>query len=123
MPAYDYICSRCGHRVEVVHGIHGYGPTVCPSCAAEGTMNKAFAPPVIHFKGSGWAKKDRSATSTTAKSRSTGGPEAGTAASTAGTDAGTAASTATETKTSADNGHDPATTKSATDGSAGASSD
>lgn len=23
-------------------------------------MRKAFAPPAIHFKGSGWAKKDRS---------------------------------------------------------------
>jgi putative FmdB family regulatory protein len=63
MPIYDYICSACANRVEVVHGIHGHGPLACPSCGAEGTMKKAFVPPAIHFKGSGWAKKDRAATS------------------------------------------------------------
>ena len=33
--------------------------------AREGTMRKQFAPPTIHFKGSGWAKKDRGAASST----------------------------------------------------------
>ena len=60
MPIYDYVCSNCGHLTEVVHGIHESGPKFCPNCGAEGTMTKAFAPPTIHFKGSGWAKKDRS---------------------------------------------------------------
>ena len=60
MPIYDYTCSACGHLTEVVHGIHDHGPRFCPECGAEGTMTKAFAPPTIHFKGSGWAKKDRS---------------------------------------------------------------
>jgi putative FmdB family regulatory protein len=63
MPIYDYICSTCKHRVEVIHGIHDAGPRFCPSCGAEGTMRKALVPPAIHFKGSGWAKKDRSSTS------------------------------------------------------------
>ena len=31
----------------------------CPSCGREGTMRKQFVAPTIHFKGSGWAKKDR----------------------------------------------------------------
>jgi len=69
VPIYDYVCRRCDHRTEVVHGIHGHGPTTCPSCGAEGTMGKAIVPPAIHFKGSGWAKKDRSATSTPGSSR------------------------------------------------------
>jgi putative FmdB family regulatory protein len=60
MPVYDYTCSACGHLTEVVHGIHDNGPRFCPECGAEGTMTKAFAAPAIHFKGSGWAKKDRS---------------------------------------------------------------
>lgn len=63
MPIYDYVCSSCRHRVEVIHGIHEAGPKYCPNCGAEGAMRKALVPPAIHFKGSGWAKKDRSSTS------------------------------------------------------------
>jgi putative FmdB family regulatory protein len=70
MPIYDYGCSACGHVVEVIHGINEVGPRFCPNCGKEGTMRKAFATPAVHFKGSGWAKKDRSATSSPGKSRS-----------------------------------------------------
>lgn len=63
MPIYDYRCSACGHLTEVVHGINDHGPRFCPECGAEGTMSKGFTLPAIHFKGSGWAKKDRSAAS------------------------------------------------------------
>ena len=57
MPIYDYVCESCGHVMEIVHGIHAQGPTECPECG--GTLAKVFAPPTIHFRGSGWAKKDR----------------------------------------------------------------
>jgi putative FmdB family regulatory protein len=60
MPTYDYLCSSCGATTEIVHSIHGSVPGACPACGAEGTLTKAFNPPTIHFKGSGWAKKDRS---------------------------------------------------------------
>jgi putative FmdB family regulatory protein len=63
VPIYDYVCSNCKHRVEVIHGINAAGPQVCPNCGHEGTMRRAFATPAIHFKGSGWAKKDRSSAS------------------------------------------------------------
>jgi putative FmdB family regulatory protein len=69
MPIYDYTCTACGHAVEVMHGIHDHGPRFCPECTAEGTMRKGFAPPAVHFKGSGWAKKDRRATSTSTSTR------------------------------------------------------
>jgi putative FmdB family regulatory protein len=59
MPIYDYTCSACGRKTEVVHGINDGGPKFCPACGAEGTMRKAFSMPSVHFKGSGWAKKDR----------------------------------------------------------------
>jgi putative FmdB family regulatory protein len=62
MPIYDYACGACSHLLEVIHGIHDEGPRFCPSCGVEGQMRKAFAPPAVVFKGSGWAKKDRSAT-------------------------------------------------------------
>ena len=57
MPTYDYVCSSCGHEMEVVHGVHGHGPSTCPECG--GPMRKSFTAPAIHFKGSGWAKKER----------------------------------------------------------------
>ena len=72
MPIYDYLCSNCRHVTEVIHGINEAGPRFCPSCGAEGSMKKALSTPTVHFKGSGWAKKDRSSTSG-ARSKSTGG--------------------------------------------------
>ena len=65
MPIYEYLCTACQHRADILHGINDPGPQFCPSCGAEGTMRKQFAPPTIHFKGSGWAKKDRGAASST----------------------------------------------------------
>ena len=58
MPLYDYVCHDCGHIVEVLHGVHDSGPARCERCGGE--MRKLLSTPVIVFKGSGWAKKDRS---------------------------------------------------------------
>lgn len=71
MPRYDYKCTVCGHEVELLHGIHDPGPRFCPNCGTEGSMRKAFATPAVHYKGSGWAKKDRSSSSRPAASSGT----------------------------------------------------
>ena len=68
MPIYDYDCAACGRRIEVVHGVHSPGPTHCPNCGA-GPLRKAISAPAVHFKGSGWAKRDRRATVTPGVSR------------------------------------------------------
>jgi putative FmdB family regulatory protein len=65
VPIYEYVCSACHHRADILHGIYEEGPAFCPSCGAEGTMRKAFAAPAVHFKGTGWAKKERSSGSMT----------------------------------------------------------
>jgi putative FmdB family regulatory protein len=70
VPIYDYSCTACGHVTEVIHGINDPAPRFCPSCGSEGTLKKAFATPAVHFKGSGWAKKDRKATSAPGKTAS-----------------------------------------------------
>jgi putative FmdB family regulatory protein len=70
VPIYDYACSACGHVVEVIHGINDPGPHFCPNCGVEGSMRKRIVTSAVHFKGSGWAKKDRSSASASAKSKS-----------------------------------------------------
>lgn len=69
MPRYDYDCAACDRRFEAVLGVHEDGPTVCSLCG-RGPVKKAFSPPTIHFKGSGWAKKERHASTASRASRS-----------------------------------------------------
>jgi putative FmdB family regulatory protein len=69
MPIYEYLCSACSKRTEILHGINDPAPSFCPECGAEGTLRKGFAAPAVVFKGSGWAKKDRRATASTGKGR------------------------------------------------------
>lgn len=75
MPLYDYDCAACGRRIEVVHGVHAPGPTHCPNCGS-GPLRKAISAPAVHFKGSGWAKKERHATAAPGTSKATGESEA-----------------------------------------------
>ena len=100
MPIYDYLCSSCGHRTEVIHGINEAGPRFCPSCGAEGTLRKGFSTPAILFKGSGWAKKDRAATRSPRTSKSTDASEGGSSASTADSSKATPSSDSSSTSTS-----------------------
>jgi putative FmdB family regulatory protein len=58
VPIYDYICGACGQRTEVVHGVHVPGPERCEHCGG-GPLRKAMVAPAVHFKGTGWAKKER----------------------------------------------------------------
>jgi putative FmdB family regulatory protein len=74
MPVYDYDCAACGRRFEVIHGVHADPPTTCPLCGS-GPVRKAIAAPAIHFKGSGWAKKERRAAAKSSSGRSKDGGE------------------------------------------------
>ena len=85
MPIYDYVCAKCGYEVEVIHSVHGHGPSICPSCG--GPLKKAIVAPAVHFKGSGWARKERTgsgrssrASSESVSSSSSGGEPASSAA-------------------------------------------
>ena len=60
MPTYDYACAACGHRFEVIHGVHASGPEACPACG-QAPVRKVVVAPAFMFKGSGWAKMDRRA--------------------------------------------------------------
>jgi putative FmdB family regulatory protein len=71
MPAYDYDCAACGRRFEVSHGVFADPPTTCPLCG-KGPIRKAITAAAIHYKGSGWAKKERRATVSSGSAKASG---------------------------------------------------
>jgi len=100
MPVYDYTCAACGRRFEVLHGVHADGPTACPLCG-RGPVRKAITAAAVHYRGSGWAKKERHAAASSSKrsggdsasSESSGTDDAGSSSKGGGSNegAGTAA--------------------------------
>jgi len=56
MPTYDYACTECGDRTEVVRSFSDAPPTTCTVCG--GLLRKVFSPVGIVFKGSGFYRTD-----------------------------------------------------------------
>jgi len=57
MPIYDYQCSSCGHKAEVMRKISEPNLTVCPACGSE-TFAKQGSAPSFQLTGSGWYATD-----------------------------------------------------------------
>jgi putative FmdB family regulatory protein len=110
MPLYDYVCADCGHEVEIMHSVHGHGPTACPVCG--GPMKKAIVAPAVHFKGSGWARKERSGSSSkpsrsSSDSESNSGSASGSGSSGDSSSSGGSTESKSETTDSAGTKKDP----------------
>ena len=56
MPTYQYACTDCAERLEVVQKFSDDPLTVCASCG--GRLRKVFSPVGIVFKGSGFYRTD-----------------------------------------------------------------
>ena len=56
MPLYEYECTKCGERVEIIQKISDPPYSHCPKCS--GDMRKLMSSPAIQFKGSGFYKTD-----------------------------------------------------------------
>jgi len=56
MPTYEYACTKCGNRIEVLQRIDEEAPTLCERCS--GALRKVFHPAGIVFKGSGFYATD-----------------------------------------------------------------
>ena len=72
MPLYEYQCTQCGHRLELIEKFSDDPATECPECGS--LLERLLSAPAIQFKGSGWyitdySRKDGSATKES-KSRS-----------------------------------------------------
>jgi len=56
VPTYQYACTECGERLEVVQRFSDDPLTVCAACG--GKLRKVFSPVGIVFKGSGFYRND-----------------------------------------------------------------
>jgi putative FmdB family regulatory protein len=56
VPTYQYACTDCGDRSEVVQRFTDDPLTVCSACG--GKLRKVFSPVGIVFKGSGFYRTD-----------------------------------------------------------------
>ncbi len=56
MPTYQYACTECADRSEVVQRFDDEPLTVCTACG--GKLRKIFSPVGIVFKGSGFYRTD-----------------------------------------------------------------
>jgi putative FmdB family regulatory protein len=56
MPLYEYVCQKCGERIEVIRKHSDPPYTHCPKCGGE--LRKLISSSAIQFKGSGFYKTD-----------------------------------------------------------------
>ena len=57
MPIYEYECSACGHRLEVIQKMSEPPKTDCPECG-EAKLKKLLSVTGFRLKGSGWYETD-----------------------------------------------------------------
>jgi putative FmdB family regulatory protein len=57
MPIYEYLCSDCGHRCDILQKISEPLKTQCPECHKE-TFKKQVSAPSFQLKGTGWYVTD-----------------------------------------------------------------
>jgi putative FmdB family regulatory protein len=70
VPTYQYACTDCGERSEVVQRFTDDPLTVCSAC--DGKLRKVFSPVGIVFKGSGFYRTDSRGSSTVAAGKDGG---------------------------------------------------
>src|SRR4051794_34185375 len=71
MPIYEYQCTKCNDRTEVIQKFSDPPYAICSKCG--GDVRKLMSAPAIQFKGSGFYKTDYASGSSTSDSRSGSG--------------------------------------------------
>jgi putative FmdB family regulatory protein len=57
MPIYDYQCTSCGFKKEVMRKVSEPSVTACPECKKE-TFSKQVSAPAFQLNGTGWYATD-----------------------------------------------------------------
>lgn len=104
MPTYEYVCTDCGDRLEVVQSIHEPSLTECPSCT--GRLRKLFGNVGVVFKGSGFYRTDSRGKTAAGAKPSAGAPSTPSGGSASSDKAG--ASTSSESTPSTGSAGKPA---------------
>jgi putative FmdB family regulatory protein len=73
MPLYEYECSLCGHRFELIQRFADPPVETCVACGL-GPVLKLLSAPAFHFKGTGWYVTDYAKKSGAAAVRTDAGP-------------------------------------------------
>jgi putative FmdB family regulatory protein len=58
MPTYDYICTNCGHTLEVFQPISAKPLKKCPACGKMTLQRQIGAGAALIFKGTGFYETD-----------------------------------------------------------------
>ena len=94
MPTYQYACTACDERLEVVQRFTDDPLTECPRCA--GRLRKVFSPVGVVFKGSGFYRTDsRAAANGSGSAKGAGGADSGSSDGSGKSDSSTAAAKST----------------------------
>ena len=113
MPTYQYACTECGDRTEVVQKFTDDALTTCATCG--GKLRKVYSPVGIVFKGSGFYRTD-------SRNSSTAGAPAGTSANgsakegSSGKDGGSGESGSKDTAKSSSSGDSGSSSSSGSSG-------
>jgi putative FmdB family regulatory protein len=91
MPLYEYECSACGHRFEIIQRFSDPPAETCVACG-QGPVLKLLSAPAVHFKGTGWYVTDYAKKSGAAAVKTDAGPGETPAAGTASTPAASSGS-------------------------------
>lgn len=57
MPIYDFQCTSCGHKDELMRKISEPSTMICPNCSKE-TFSKMLSAPSFQLSGTGWYASD-----------------------------------------------------------------
>ena len=68
MPIYEYQCTKCNERTEVIQKFTDPPYAVCDKCG--GDVRKLMSAPAIQFKGSGFYKTDYASAASKAETKS-----------------------------------------------------
>jgi putative FmdB family regulatory protein len=72
MPLYEYECSQCGHRFELIQRFADPPAETCVACG-KGPVHKLLSAPAVHFKGTGWYVTDYAKKGSGAAGKTEGG--------------------------------------------------
>jgi putative FmdB family regulatory protein len=67
MPIYEYQCTKCNDRTEVIQKFTDPPYAVCDKCG--GDVRKLMSAPAIQFKGSGFYKNDYASAASKAETK------------------------------------------------------